>query len=511
MPEQSNKISDDIPTHEGELVPKTALATDMRHELMLIRGEWVPALDGGVIGVEGPSDKTIFADVPHGGAADIDAAVQAAKAAFPAWRDVPGRQRARALELAANALEERTEELAQLLAHETGNAIRTQARPEIKTTIDVLRYFAGLGGELKGITTPLRNGVLDYTRREPLGVVGGIIPWNSPALLAALKLAPALVAGNTFVLKPAEDAPLTVLEIVRELSKFLPSGVLNAVTGYGEEAGAALAEHPDVAKVSFTGSTEVGKSIMRAVSGRIGAVSLELGGKNPQIVFPDATDDWVVEGVMQAMRFTRQGQSCTAGSRLFLHESIFDEFLERLLDKLRLLKVGDALDEQSDMGAIINDRQFQRVCSYIDEGASVEGSQTVLGGLPPTTGPLSEGYFLQPTVIANVANNWRIAQEEIFGPVLVAIPWKESDEAIAMANDSHYGLSAFVWTHDLGQAVRTAHAVESGWVQVNQGGGQIPGQAYGGFKESGLGKEYSLEGMLEDFTRIKQIAINVEH
>ena len=313
-----------------------------------------------------------------------------------------------------------------MLAHETGNAIRTQARPEIQMTVNVMRYFAGLGGELKGITAPLRQGVLDYSRREPLGVVGGIIPWNSPALLAVLKLAPALIAGNTFVLKPAEDAPLTVLEIVRELAELLPSGVLNAVTGLGEEAGAALAAHPGVAKVSFTGSTEVGKSIMHAVSGRIGSVSLELGGKNPQIVFPDADDDWVLDGVILAMRFTRQGQSCTAGSRLFLHESIFDSFLDRLVDRLRLLKVGDPLDEASDMGAIINAKQFNRVCSYIDDGATTPGSKTVLGGLPPSSGPLSEGYFVEPTVIANVENNWRIAQEEIFGPVLCAIPWSEN-------------------------------------------------------------------------------------
>jgi acyl-CoA reductase-like NAD-dependent aldehyde dehydrogenase len=489
----------------------TTLPSDTRHQLMLIRGEWTSAIDGDVIAIESPRDKTTFADIPRGAAKDVDAAVRAAQDAFPAWRDTPGRQRARAIAIAADAIEARTEELSRLLAHETGNAIRTQARPEIKMTVDVMRYFAGLGGELKGITAPLRQGVLDYSRREPLGVVGGIIPWNSPALLAVLKLAPALIAGNTFVLKPAEDAPLTVLEIVRELAELLPSGVLNAVTGLGEEAGAALAAHPGVAKVSFTGSTEVGKSIMHAVSGRIGSVSLELGGKNPQIVFPDADDDWVLDGVILAMRFTRQGQSCTAGSRLFLHESIFDSFLDRLVDRLRLMKVGDPLDEASDMGAIINAKQFNRVCSYIDDGATTPGSKTVLGGLPPSSGPLSEGYFVEPTVIANVENNWRIAQEEIFGPVLCAIPWSETEQAITMANDSHYGLSAFVWTHDLGNAVRTAHAIDSGWVQVNQGGGQIPGQSYGGFKESGLGKEFSLEGMLEDYTRIKQIAINIEH
>lgn len=482
-----------------------------RHELMLIAGKWVPAIAGGVLEIESPGDKSIFADVPLGTDADVNAAVQAARAAFPAWRDTPARERARSVEAVATVIESRTEELARLLARENGNALRTQSRPEIKTTVDVLRYFAGLGGELKGLTTPLRNGVLDYSRREPLGVVAGIIPWNSPVLLAALKIAPALIAGNTFVLKPAEDAPLTVLELVRAFSEVLPPGVLNAVTGYGEQVGAALASHQDVDKVSFTGSTEVGKSIMHSVADRIGAVSLELGGKNPQIVFPDAEDDWVVEGVVQAMRFTRQGQSCTAGSRLFLHESIFDSFLDRVADRLRLLRVGNPLDEQSDMGAIINSRQFQRVCSYIDDGASMAASKMMLGGLPPTSGPLSEGYYVEPTLIANVANDWRIAQEEIFGPVLCAIPWRDDDEVIAMANDTHYGLAAFVWTHDLGKAVRTAHALEAGWIQVNQGGGQVPGQSYGGFKQSGLGREFSLEGMLDNYTQTKQIAINIEH
>jgi betaine-aldehyde dehydrogenase len=478
---------------------------------MLIDGEWVSALDEDTLSVESPRNKSPFALVPRGSAADIDRAVAAARAAFPAWRDTPPRIRARAIEAVGRALESRVEELARLLASETGNAIRTQARPEIMTTIDALHYFGGLGGEIKGITAPLRAGVLDYTWREPIGVVGGIIPWNSPLQLAALKIAPALVAGNTMVLKPAEDAPLTVLEMTKEFAKVLPPGVLNVVTGYGEDAGAALASHPGVDKVSFTGSTAVGKSIIHAVADRIGSVSLELGGKSPQIVFPDAVEDWVVDGVVLGMRFTRQGQSCTAGSRLFLHESIFDDFLERLVDRLRLFKVGDPLEESSDMGAIINRRQFDRVCSYIAEGRDQAQGTLLLGGLPPDTGPLAEGYYIEPTVLAHVANDWRVAREEIFGPVLCVIPWRDEEQVIAMANDTHYGLAAFVWTHDLSKAIRTAHALEAGWVQVNQGGGQVLGQSYGGVKQSGIGREMSLEGMLDDFTHLKQIAINIEH
>jgi betaine-aldehyde dehydrogenase len=260
----------------------------------------------------------------------------------------------------------------------------------------------------------------------------------------------------------------------------LPAGVVNVLTGYGEECGAALAQHPLVRKLSFTGSTEVGKLVMRTAAERIVPVSLELGGKSPAVVFPDADEERVVDGVMSGMRFTRQGQSCTAGSRLFLHKSIYDDFLSRLTAKLEKLRIGDPLDEATDMGAIINRKQFERVCSYIEDGLRQKGARLVMGGLPPKEGPLSAGYFVQPTIFAEVRNEWRIAREEIFGPVLAAIPWTEESEAIRMANDSHYGLAAFVWTRDVARALRTAHEIESGWVQVNQGLGQSLGHSYGG-------------------------------
>ncbi len=484
-------------------------AAALRQARMLIGGEWVDSASGEVLEVEDPAHRRPIAVVPRGRAEDVTRAVQAAAGAFPAWsRRIP-RDRGRLLARIADALEERVEELARVIALETGNALRTQARPEAKTTVDILRYFGGLGGELKGETIPLGEHVLSYTRREPLGVVGAIIPWNAPVLLAALKIGPALCAGNTIVLKAAEDAPLGVLLLAQVCEKFLPPGVLNVLTGFGEECGAPLAHDPTVRKLSFTGSTEVGKLVMRAAADRIVPVSLELGGKSPSIVFPDANEDWVIDGIIAAMRFTRQSQSCTAGSRLFLHRDIFDPFLDALGRKVRALKIGDPLDETSDIGTIINEKQFAKVCGYVEDGLARPEARVVTGGLPPKEGPLSEGYYAVPTIFANAGNDWRLAREEIFGPVLVAIPWSEEADAIAMANDSHYGLAAYVWSHDIGRALRTAHAIDAGWVQVNQGLGQSPGHSYGGYKESGIGREFSLEGMLESYTQRKNVTVNL--
>ena len=476
---------------------------------MLVGGEWVESRSGESIEVENPGRRTIIGRVPRGGAGDVDRAVRAAAAAFPAWRRMAARQRGRMLLDIAAAIEEQVGELGRLIAMETGNALRTQARPEAGLAADAFRYFGGLASETKGECLPLGEELLSYSRREPIGVVGAIIPWNAPVGLAAMKIAPALCTGNTLVLKAAEDAPLGVLMLAEICQRFLPPSVLNVLTGYGEECGAPLAQHPAVRKLSFTGSTEVGKLIMRTASERLAPVSLELGGKSPSIVYPDANEDWVVDGIGMAMRFTRQSQSCTAGSRLFLHEDIFDPFLERLVEKSSALRIGDPLEEATDMGAIISRTQFDKVCGYVEEGLERSDARLLTGGLPPTSGPLSEGYYALPTIFADASNDWRMSREEIFGPVLVAIRWKDEAEVIRMANDTHYGLAAFVWSRDVTRALRAAHAIEAGWVQVNQGIGQILGQSYGGVKQSGIGRECSLEGMLDSFTSRKSITVNL--
>ncbi|HEX4111814.1 MAG TPA: aldehyde dehydrogenase family protein [Stellaceae bacterium] len=476
---------------------------------MLIDGAWVPSASGQTITVENPAKRQPIAEVPRANAEDVDRAVEAASRAFPAWSRTVPRERGRILLRIAEAMEARTEEIARVLALENGNALRTQARPEAKNTADIFRYFGGLAGELKGETIPFGEHVLSYTRREPIGVVGAIIPWNAPILLGALKIAPALCAGNTIVMKAAEDAPLAVLLMAEICQEFLPKGVLNLLTGFGPECGAPLANHPLVRKLSFTGSTEVGKSVMRAAADRIVPVSLELGGKSPSIVYPDCDEDWVVDGIVGAMRFTRQSQSCTAGSRMFLHADIFDSFLAKLKVKAEKLKIGDPLVEETDVGSIINKKQFTKVCGYLEDGLKRKEAKLVFGGLPPKEGPLSEGYFAIPTVFADSSNDWRLAREEIFGPVLVAIPWRDEEDAIRMANDSHYGLAAYIWTHEIGRALRAAHAIQSGWVQVNQGLGQVPGHSYGGYKQSGIGREFSLEGMLDSFTQRKNVTVNL--
>ena len=486
-----------------------ANVAELRHARMLIDGAWVDGMSGEFLNVENPAKRCPIARVPRGDTADVNGAVAAAAKALPGWSKTAPRDRCRMLLRIAEALETRSEELARTIALETGNALRNQARPEVRLAVDIFRYFGGLASELKGETIPLGEHMLSYTRREPIGVVGAIIPWNAPVLVGALKIAPALCAGNTIVLKAAEDAPLGVLLMAEISQEFLPRGVLNVLTGLGEECGGALAQHPLVRKLSFTGSTEVGKIIMRAAAERVVPVSLELGGKSPAIVYPDANEDWVVDGVIAAMRFSRQSQSCTAGSRLFLHADIFDSFLDKLRNRTRLLKLGDPLDETTDIGSIINEKQFKKVCAYIEEGLQRREAQRIFGGLPPKEGPLSQGYFAIPTVFADASNDWRLAREEIFGPVLVAIPWHDEVDAIRMANDSHYGLAAYVWTHDIGTALRTAHAVESGWVQVNQGLGQQPGHSYGGYKQSGIGREFSLEGMLDSFTQRKNVTVNL--
>lgn len=479
---------------------------------MIINGESVESEKGEWISVENPAHQgTEAGQVPKGGPKEVDRAVRAAIEAYPSWKRVPARERGKLLLKIADSIENEREDFARLYSLETGNAIATQSRNEVMQTADLFRYFGGVASEIKGEVIPLGEQLFSYSRREPLGVVGGIVPWNAPLALSALKITMALTPGNTLVLKPSVEAPLTAIKLVELCNRVLPKGVLNVVTGTGSECGKALIEHPMIAKLSFTGSTEVGREIMRAAAEKIIPVSLELGGKSPQIVFPDANDEVTVMNVINGMRFIRQGQSCTAGSRLFLHESIFDSFLEKLIPKLKAFKIGDPLDEATQIGAIVNRTQYLKVLDYIKDGLQQPGAKALCGGLPPQKPPFTEGYFVEPTVFVGVKNEWRIVREEIFGPVLVVIPWKEEEEAIRMANDTHYGLAAFIYTHDISKALRTAHEIESGFVQINQGGGIVPGNSYGGFKQSGIGREWSLEGMLESFTHRKSITVNLTY
>ncbi len=479
-------------------------------QLMWIGGERVASSTGEWRDVFNPAHRgTVVTRVPAAGVDDVNRAVAAAKAAFPAWRARHFTERARALSLIADEIEARAEDFARLTALDTGNALRTQARPEVTVLVSLFRYFAGIAGEVKGTTLPAGDNQLQYTRLEPLGVVACILPWNSPLMIAGFKVPAALAAGNTVIMKAADDAPLTILLLAEVCNRHLPGGVVNAITGRGSLIGSALAEHPGVDKVSFTGSTEVGRGVARQAGERLAHVSLELGGKNPSIVFPDAVDDDLIDGLLFASRFTRQGQSCTAGSRLFLHEDVYDEVLERLVVRLGALKVGDPLAEDTDMGAIINAKQFDSIDEYLVEGRTSGEMSVALGGAAPTEGPLTEGFYHLPTIFAGGSNDFRLAREEIFGPVLVAIPWKNVDDVVQMANDSHYGLAAYVWSHDLDNALNTAHRVEAGWVQVNQGGGQVVGQSYGGYKQSGIGREVSLEGMLAGFTQTKQVNVRL--
>ena len=327
-------------------------------------------------------------------------------------------------------------------------------------------------------------------------------------MIAAFKTPAALAAGNTIVLKCAEDAPLTILRMAQVIGDILPAGVLNVVTGKGSVIGEALTQHPDVDKVSFTGSTGVGRHVAEVAGSRLAHSSMELGGKSPNIVFPDAMSDEVLDQVLLSTRFARQGQSCTMGSRLFIHADIYDEFLGKLVERIKGMKVGDPRDESSDIGCVINEKQYDQIAQYIEIGRSMEGVDVAYDG-SDSLEVGEPGFYHAPVVFANAKNDWQTSREEIFGPVLSVIRFETEEEVIAMANDSDYGLAAYVFTKDIDRALRVANAIESGWVQVNQGGGQQVGQSYGGMKTSGFGREASLEGMLEGFTQIKQINVAI--
>lgn len=489
----------DVPASDGAQVPRW---------LMQVGGDLAPAESGEWLVSRNPATGQVIGRFPRGAGVDCRRAVEAARRALPAWRSAKPVTREAAFLAAADDVQERADELARLLSSETGNALRTQARPEIASVIDLLRYFAGAAYQAQGATVPALPDVLTYTVREPFGVVAAVVPWNAPAQLSVVKIAMALSMGNTMVLKPAEDASLIVLEVAAILQRHLPAGVLNIVTGLGPEVGAALMSDPDVDKLSFTGSTAVGRSILASAAQRILPVSLELGGKSPAIVFADSDDDRTAAGVVAGMRFTRQGQSCTAGSRLFVHESVFDSFLQRVVDAVSRLVVGDPLDDATDMGSIINQKQYDRVVSYVSRALD-EGATARTGGVPERAPQSAGGWFMKPTILTGVDPRAAAACEEIFGPVMVAIPWRSEDEVVAEANSSTYGLAGYVWSRDVSTALRVAGRLQAGWVQVNRAGGQYPGLSYGGIKESGIGREFSVQGAIDSYTYAKSVSVDV--
>ena len=487
-----------------------ARALSGRH---LINGELVPPANGETFPVINPATGDVIGDAAAGDADDVERAVASAAAAQKDWARMAPRARGKLVAECGRRLAEHVETLGRLTALETGKALRTESRVEASVLADIFIYFGGLGSELKGETIPFNPDMLTLTTREPIGVVAAIIPWNAPLLLMALKIAPALVAGNAVVVKSAEEAPFGVLEVARIVHEVLPPGVFNLLSGDGPTCGGPLASHPDVGKVTFTGSVETGRIIYRAAAEKLVPVTLELGGKSPMIVMGDADLDRAVAGAIGGMRFTRQGQSCTAASRIFVHDSLHDVFVERLVEAVDAMVMGDPLDEATDIGTIISPQQFATVNRYLDIGHSAVGCGTgakahVCNRLPDDPA-LAGGLFVRPVIFTGVPNDHQLCREEIFGPVTCVIAFSDYEEAIAMANDSNFGLAATVWTRDLKTALDATRRLEAGFVQVNQNLVVQSMLSYGGVKRSGLGKEASLESMLEHFTHKKTIIMNM--
>jgi phenylacetaldehyde dehydrogenase len=477
-----------------------------KHHKLLIDGKWVDAKSGKTFPVEDPATEEVIAHVPAGEKADIDAAVAAARRAFetgPWSRILPG-DRSRLVWKLGDLLEQHADEFAELEALDNGKPVTNARRDDVGGSINMFRYMAGwstrLNGETIQVSSPGNWHV--YTVREPVGVVGQIIPWNFPLMMAAWKLAPALASGCTIVLKPAEQTPLSALrfgELIQEAG--FPDGVVNIVTGFGETAGAALAEHPDVDKVAFTGSTEVGKLIVKAAAGNLKRVSLELGGKSPAIVFPDADIEEAIAGTASAI-FYNQGQCCTAGSRLFAHKSIYDKVVAGVSAEAGKIKIGHGLDRDVNLGPLVSKEQHTRVTSFLESGRK-EGAEIVTGGNVPG----NQGYFVEPTVLAKTNRDMRVVREEIFGPVVCVQSFDDDSlEAVAkFANDTEYGLQASVWTRNLKVAHMMARKIKAGTICINTHNYGDPAWPFGGFKQSGWGREMGKE-VMEHYTETKAVA-----
>jgi len=474
-----------------------------KNRKMLINGKWVEAASGKTFPTYNPATGEVLARVAEGDREDIERAVKAARTAFDVgpWSKMTPSERGRLIWKLADLLEQHLEEFAELEMLDNGKPLKMARIADVPLAVDLFRYMAGWATKIEGNTIPLSAGgkYLAYTVREPVGVVGQIIPWNFPLLMAAWKLGPALATGCTVVLKPAEQTPLSSLrlgELIQEAG--FPDGVVNIVPGYGETAGAALAAHPDVDKVAFTGSTEVGKLILQAAAGNLKKVSLELGGKSPNVVFGDGDLDTAIAGSANAI-FFNHGQCCSAGSRLYVEKGIFDKVVEGVSARAKKINVGPGWEATSDMGPLVSEEQLNRVCSYLESGRA-EGAKAVVGGERQG----DKGYFVKPTVLVNTNDNMKVVREEIFGPVVTAMPFKDHEDLLKQANNTIYGLAAGIWTRDISKAHRLASQLRAGTVWINCYNVFDAALPFGGYKQSGWGREMGHDA-LEMYTEVKAV------
>jgi aldehyde dehydrogenase (NAD+) len=474
---------------------------------LFIGGQFVPSLSGERIPVLNPFDNSLLCDVEEAREEDIDHAVDAAARAFPAWRDLAASERGLLLLRLADRIEQDADHLARLESQDTGHPIRDCRTLDVPRTAMCFRYFGGMVDKLEGSIIPVDSGFLNLLHREPIGVVGQVVPWNFPLMFTSWKMGPALAAGNTVVMKPAELTPLSSLRIAELMSEVgFPPGVVNIVPGYGARAGQYLAEHPGVGKIAFTGSTATGRRIVEASVGNLKKLQLELGGKGANIVFADADLQAAAEGSTFAI-FHNQGQACIAGSRLILHESILEPFFDRFLPIARSIRLGNPLDLATEMGPLTSRQHQERVLEYC-ESAREEGGEVVTGGRPPSDPALSRGCFVEPTVVRARPQD-RISQEEVFGPVVTVLTFRDDDEALAIANGTVYGLGAGFWTRDLSRAHRMARLIHAGMVWINCYKRVHPASPFGGVGLSGYGREMGFAAMHE-YTQLKSVWVNVD-
>jgi aldehyde dehydrogenase (NAD+) len=474
---------------------------------LFINGEFVDALSGASIPVHNPFDNSLICEVAGAEAADVDRAVAAARAALPGWRAMDAADRGLLLLRLADAIEGNADELAELEARDTGHPLRDTRNLDVPRTVRCYRYFGGMADKFEGFVPPVYPGFLNYVEREPVGIVGQIVPWNFPLMFTAWKLAPALAAGNCVIMKPAELTPLSSLriaELVRDVG--FPPGVVNILPGYGHTAGARLADHPEIGKLSFTGSTETGRNIVRMSAGNLKKLQLELGGKGANIVFEDANITAAVNGAAWAI-FHNQGQACIAGSRLILQEAIADEFLERFIGLARSIRLGDPLDPLTEMGPLTSKEHQQRVLAYC-KLAVEEGGEILTGGKVPSDPALAAGFFVEPTIVRAKPSD-RICQEEVFGPFVSVTTFSSDQDALVIANDVPYGLGSGLWTNNLQRAHRMAREIRAGMVWINSYKVVHPGSPFGGVGKSGYGREMGFEVMRE-YTQPKSVWVNVD-